>query len=85
MCLNDCICVLIYYLVGWFVLFFYLQRLQDFDKAYGDMILNTSNEADAKVMAAEKKAQSLEQELQVTKAEAVQKMAMLKKMMDDKV
>lgn len=54
-------------------------------KAYADKMLDASKEADAKVMAAEMKAQRLEHELQVTKYEAVQMMVRLKKIMDDKV
>ncbi|KAK1357797.1 hypothetical protein POM88_051053 [Heracleum sosnowskyi] len=42
------------------------QRLQNLQKACADIILNASKEADAKAMTAERKAQRLEHELQVT-------------------
>lgn len=62
-----------------------LQGLEALKKAFGDVILNTSEEAAARVMAAEKRAQQLEQEIRGTKDEAVQMMVRLKKKMDDEV
>lgn len=60
-------------------------QLQALRRAYADVILNTSREAAARVMAAERKAQQFEAELQKTKDETVQIMARLKKKMDDAV
>lgn len=65
--------------------FLFLQRLEALKKVYADVILNTSKEAAAKVMAAQKKAQQLEHKLRCTKEEAVQMMVRLKKKMDDEV
>ncbi|KAL8098011.1 uncharacterized protein LOC141684231 [Apium graveolens] len=61
------------------------QRLVALKRAYADIILNTSKEAAARVMASERKSQLLEHELRVTKEEAIQMMLRLKKMMDDKI
>ncbi|KAL1812471.1 hypothetical protein ACET3Z_022536 [Daucus carota] len=61
------------------------QKLMALKRAYADIILNTSKEAAARVMASERKSQQLEYELRATKEEAIQMMLRLKKMMDDKI
>lgn len=62
-----------------------MQTLLALQNTYADGFLNTSNQAAAKVLAAERKAQQLEQELQVTKDKSAQMMSRLNKMLDDKV
>ncbi|XP_063949352.1 uncharacterized protein LOC135152676 [Daucus carota subsp. sativus] len=61
------------------------QTLLALQNTYADGFLNTSNQEAAKVLAAERKAQQLEQELQVTKDKSAQMMSRLNKMLDDKV
>lgn len=62
-----------------------MQTLLALQNTYADGFLNTSNQEAAKVLAAERKAQQLEQELQVTKDKSAQMMSRLNKMLDDKV
>ncbi|XP_052176296.1 uncharacterized protein LOC127790718 isoform X2 [Diospyros lotus] len=61
------------------------ERLTALKKAYAEMILNTSKEAAARIMASERKVLRLQHELNVTKEAALQMMLRLKEMMEFKV
>lgn len=61
-----------------------IERMVAVKKAYAEMILNTSQEAAARVMAAERKAQKFEQDLLSVKEEAVRMLLRMKQMVDSK-
>ncbi|VFQ76524.1 unnamed protein product [Cuscuta campestris] len=61
------------------------ERLTALKKAYADIILNTSKEAAARIMASEQKALRLQHELQVVKEDALRTMLRIKQIMDSKI
>lgn len=54
-------------------------------KAYAEIMLNTTKEAAARIMASESKAALYQHELRVAKEEGVRMLMRLKQMMDSKV
>lgn len=54
-------------------------------KAYAEIMLNTTKEAAARIMASESKAARYQHELRVAKEEGVRMLMRLKQMMDSKV
>lgn len=54
-------------------------------KAYAEIMLNTTKEAAARIMASESKAARYQHELRVAKEEAVRMLMRLKQMTDSKV
>ena len=66
-------------------LFVFVQRLTALKRAYADIILNTAKEAAARIMVSERKALRFQQELNVSKEQALQMLLRLKQMMDSKV
>ncbi|XP_057950845.1 uncharacterized protein LOC131145663 isoform X2 [Malania oleifera] len=61
------------------------EKLTALKRAYADIILNTAKEAAARIMASERKAFRLQQELCATKDESLRMLLRLKQMMDFKV
>ncbi|CAI9787279.1 unnamed protein product [Fraxinus pennsylvanica] len=62
-----------------------VERLTALKKAYADIMLNTTKEAAARIMASESKAARYQHELKVTKEEGLRMLLRLKQMMDSKL
>ncbi|XP_022852540.1 uncharacterized protein LOC111374140 isoform X2 [Olea europaea var. sylvestris] len=62
-----------------------VKRLTALKKAYAEIMLNTTKEAAARIMASESKAARYQHELRVAKEEGVRMLMRLKQMMDSKV
>ncbi|KAA8530292.1 hypothetical protein F0562_005001 [Nyssa sinensis] len=60
------------------------EKMVALKKAYADIILNTAKEAAARIMASERKALRFQQDLYVTKDEALRMLLRLKRMIDSK-